>query len=72
MQLVYLVIFLFLLVNCSYSISNGTLNNKTNNFGGEAVDSYKTEIKPSEILVQEDLPFNTNAIVFMCSSAMVV
>ena len=69
--LIFLILFIFL-ISINFSIKYlfnlfkklfgliKNLNNKTDYFGGEAVDNYKTEIKPSEILVQEDLPFNTN------------
>ena len=68
--LIFLIFFIFL-ISINFSINYfinfikklfGSINNlnyRQSNISEEIADNYKTEIKPIETLVQEDLPFNT-------------
>ena len=67
--LIFLILFIFL-VSINFSIKYlfnlfkkffdliKNLNYKQSNFNQEIVDSHKSEVKPTETLIQEDLPFS--------------
>jgi len=67
--LIFLILFIFL-ISINFSIKYlfnlfkklfdliKNLNYKQSNFNQEIVDSHKSEVKPTETLIQEDLPFS--------------